>query len=232
LGRGRSGIGDPALRVLEEHCCCRPGCPFFLPAGAKHGTAYRLLRYSQLVGHLLLAAVLAVARLQGAEAVHYPPLGLRPLLDKTSNQPKHSLGVCTGHGTFLVLGRDFPATAHSARHHRQWHLARGTLRQFHGFARGDESASRPFAGAASRSQLHHTDTDPDVPVPAAEGMQGDIHHFVGLLHHALELVTYRTFKARGREALQCGNQLRHAIDVGGAAPLVNGQNVHVLTVCS
>jgi hypothetical protein len=53
-----------------------------------------------------------------------------------------------------------------------------------------------------------------------------------MLHDALELITYGTFEGCRREIPQGGNQLRDPVHVRRAAPLVNSENVHAITLGS
>jgi hypothetical protein len=55
--------------------------------------------------------------LDGPQPVHHPPLGLGALLDQASNQAKHGLGICAGHGILLGMGLKILTADHAAGHH-------------------------------------------------------------------------------------------------------------------
>jgi hypothetical protein len=62
--------------------------------------------------------------------------------------------------------------------------------------------------------------------------EGYVHRLCGMLHDTLKLVTYGTFEGCRREIAQGGNQLRDPVHVRRAAPLVDGENVHAITLGS
>jgi len=153
-----------------------------------------LFRYSQFLGHALLAAVLAAAALDDAEQVNNPPLGLCPFLDKPSDQAEHSFGIGAGQGSFLGVAGYIHSTTDIAGDHRQWDLARRVLGPVNGLPGCNEAASGSLAGRGSGGKLHRADPDAHIPMPPSQGMQCDIHYCIGIIDHTLEFIADGTFK--------------------------------------
>ena len=108
-------------------------------------------------------------------------------------------------------------------------MAGGSLGPVHRLPRRDEGGPRSFPRACGQRLIDMSDADAHIPEAAAERVEGHVHHLRRLVQDALDLIAHRAFKRPGCPA-QTVKQLGHAVYVGAAAALVDGQNVHASTV--
>ncbi len=90
-----------------------------------------------------------------------------------------------------------------------------------------EGRAGAFPRTGGQRPVHLPHPDPDVPVAAAQGMQGDLHDLVGPFHDTLDLVADRALKApRGGERAEFLQEAGDPVDVPGTAALVDRHDVH------
>ena len=241
--------GTGSMGVVQEHCCCRPGRPFFLPAGPKDGAAHRLLRDSQFTGHLFLAAVPASSALLArsrSTTRHWASVRCctrRPIRRRTASAFAaaswlHGLRysrsafrrspavapMCAGR--LFREFRDAPLTLSRASHYRQRNMAGRALGGFHCRAGRHEAASGSLrAGSPPGSRCTSPMPIPTYQCPlrrACKAMSTTSGGVATTPWSSSPTERSKWAPVRLRSSAINGD----AVNVRGAAALVDGQNVH------